>query len=131
MARTDPVKIGLLLPTTGVDSAQGTDATRGFELYLKHFGDRAGGRSMRLVKADDEARPDVALAKLGKLVEQDRVDFLIGPISSAVALAIRAYVHDHTVPLLVPAAFTRVLTSPQHASPNIFRLSETTDQANY
>jgi hypothetical protein len=28
----DHVKIGLLLPTTGVDSAQGTDTTKGFEL---------------------------------------------------------------------------------------------------
>lgn len=46
-------------------------------------------------------------------------------------LAIRSYVHDHGTPLLVPAAFTRVLTSPQHASPSIFRLSDTTDQANY
>ena len=32
---------------------------------------------------------------------------------------------------MVPAAFTRVLTSPQQASPSIFRLSETSDQSNY
>ena len=31
MADSSPVKIGLLLPSTGVDSAQGTDATKGFE----------------------------------------------------------------------------------------------------
>ena len=44
------VKIGLLLPTTGVDSAQGTDTTKGFELYLKKLGYRAGGREMRILK---------------------------------------------------------------------------------
>lgn len=125
------MKIGLLLPTTGVDSAQGTDAARGCELYLAKIGYRAGGREIRVLKEDDQARPEVALAGLRKLVEDDRVDFLIGPISSAVALAIRDYVHRHGVPLIVPAAFTRVLTSPQHASPNIFRVSETSDQANY
>ena len=128
---SDPVKIGLLLPSSGVDSAQGTDATKGFELYLDRIGHRAGGRELRLIKEDDRAKPDVALEKLKKLVEDDRVDFLIGPISSAVALAIRDYVHDRGVPLVVPAAFTRVLTSPQKASPCIFRLSETSDQSNY
>jgi branched-chain amino acid transport system substrate-binding protein len=128
---TEHVKVGLLLPFTGVDSAQGTDAAKGFELYFEKAGYRAGGRALRLVKEDDQAKPDVALAKVKKLVEDDGVDFLIGPISSAVVLAIRNYVHDHGTPLLVPAAFTRVLTSPQQASPSIFRLSDTTDQANF
>ena len=125
------VKIGLLLPTTGVDSAQGTDTTKGFELHLKKFGCRAGGREMRVLKENDEAKPGLALIKIKALIEDDGVDFVVGPISSAVALAIRGYVHEHDTPLLVPAAFTRVLTSPQQASPNIFRLSETSDQANY
>ncbi len=122
----EPVKIGLLLPQSGVDATQGTDAARGFELY-----GRKADAAPQLVKEDDQAKPEVAAAKLRKLVEDDRVDFLVGPISSAVALAIRDYVHRQRVPLLVPAAFTRVLTSPQQASPNIFRLSDTTDQANY
>jgi len=105
----------LLLPSTGVDSTQGTDTAKGFELYLKQIGGRAGDREIRLVKEDDQARPDVALVKIKKLVEVDRADFLIGPISSAVALAIRDYVHEQGNPLVVPAAFTRVLTSPQQA----------------
>ncbi len=86
---------------------------------------------MRILEENDEAKPELALAKIKKLIEGDGVDFVVGPISSAVALAIRNYVHEHHTPLLVPAAFTRVLTSPQQASPNIFRLSETSDQANY
>ena len=121
------MKIGLLLPQSGVDATQGTDAVRGVELYLS----KQPASAARLFKEDDEAKPDVALAKLRKLVETEGVDFIVGPISSAVALAIRDYVHRQSVPLLVPAAFTRVLTSPQQASPNIFRLSDTTDQANY
>ena len=86
---------------------------------------------MRILKENDEAKPEVALTKIKKLIEEDSVDFVVGPISSAVALAIRNYVREHDTPLLVPAAFTRLFTSPQQASPNIFRLSETSDQANY
>ena len=130
-AQVPPVKIGLLLPYTGVLSVQGIDTTNGFELYLKKIGGKAGGREIRLFKEDDEAKPDVALTKLKKLVERDRVDLLVGPVSSVVALAIRNYVHDAGVPLLVPVAFSRVLTSPQQASPNIFRIAETTDQSDY
>lgn len=125
------LKIGLLLPTTGVDAAQGTDTTKGLELYLKAIGCSAGGREIKVLKEDDEAKPDLALTRLRKLIEGDGVDFVVGPISSAVALAIRNYVHEQGIPLVVPAAFTRVLTSPQQASPSIFRLSETSDQANY
>jgi branched-chain amino acid transport system substrate-binding protein len=130
-AQASPVKIGLLLPYTGVLSVQGIDTTNGLELFLKKIGDKAGGREIQLLKEDDEAKPDVGLTKLKKLVERDRVDFLVGPVSSVVALAIRNYVHDAGVPLIVPVAFTRVLTSPQQASPHIFRLAETTDQSDY
>jgi branched-chain amino acid transport system substrate-binding protein len=130
-AQAPPVKIGLLLPYTGVLSVQGTDTTNGFELYLKKLGSKAGGREIRVLKEDDEAKPDVGLTKIKKLVERDRADFLVGPVSSVVALAIRNYVHEQGTPLVVPVAFTRVLTSPQQASPNIFRVAETTDQSNY
>lgn len=126
-----PVKIGLLLPYTGVLSVQGIDTTNGLELYLKKVGGKAGGREIQLLKEDDEAKPDVGLTKLKKLVERDRVDLLVGPVSSVVALAIRNYVHDSGVPLVVPVAFTRVLTSPPQAAPNIFRIAETTDQSDY
>lgn len=52
-------------------------------------------------------------------------------MNSVVAVAIRNYVHEQGTPLIVPVAFTRVLTSPQQASPSIFRVAETTDQGNF
>lgn len=130
-AQTPAVKIGLLLPYTGVLSVQGTDTTNGFELYLNKIGRKAGGRTIEVLKEDDEAKPDVGLTKIKKLVERDRVDFLVGPVSSVVALAIRNYVHEQQTPLVIPVAFTRVLTAPGNASPSIFRLAETSDQSDY
>lgn len=130
-AAQEPIKVGVLLTYTGALSVQGTDATHGMELYLAKQGARAGGRAVQLVKEDDEGKPDVALTKIKKLVERDRCDFLVGPVNSVVVLAIRSYVHEQGVPLVVPIAFTRVLTSPQQASPSIFRVAETSDQANY
>src|SRR5687767_5003517 len=89
-----PVKIGLLLPYTGVLSVQGIDTTRGLELQLARVGAKAGGREIQLLKEDTEAKPDVGLTKIRKLIERDRVDFVVGPVNSVVALDIRNYVHE-------------------------------------
>jgi len=130
-AQTTPVKIGLLLPYTGVLSVQGTDTTHGIEVALARAGGKAGGRAIELVREDTEGKPDVGLTKVKKLIERDRVDVVIGPVNSAVAIAIRNYVHEQGVPLVVPVAATKVLMVPPLASPWIFRMTENSDQTNY
>ena len=126
-----PIKVGLLLPYTGVIAINGQETSKGVEFYFAKSGKRAGGREVQLIKEDDEAKPDVGLTKTRKLVERDRVDVLVGPVHSGVALAIRDYVHGQSIPLIVPVAFTRDLTAPGKASPWLFRVVETTDQGNF
>src|SRR5206468_4155255 len=126
-----PIKIGLLQPYTGVIAVNGQETTRGIEFFLSKIGNKAGGREIQLLKEDDEAKPDVGQTKIRKLVERDRVDVLIGPAHSGVALAIRDYVHGQGIPLIVPVAFTRDLTAPARASPWLFRVVETSDQGNF
>jgi len=127
----EEVKVGVLLPYTGVLQIQAQDNTRGFELYLKQVGGRAGGRRVVLIKEDDEANPSVGLNKLRKLIERDRVDLLFGPVHSGVALAIRDTIHANKVPWVISQAPVREFTAPHPlASPYIFRINETFDQAN-
>src|SRR5215813_7567263 len=126
-----PIKVGLLLPYTGVIAVNGQEASKGVEFFLAKIGNKAGGREIQLLKEDDEAKPDVGQTKVRKLVERDKVDVLVGPVHSGVALAIRDYVHAQGIPLIVPVAFTRDLTAPAKASPWIFRVVETSDQGNF
>ena len=126
-----PVKIGLLFPYTGVFALYGPGMQAALEVLVEQQGGRAGGRRIQLVREDTEGKPDVGLTKARKLVESDKVDFLIGPVNSAVAMAIHDYVHTRKVPLIVPVAFTKDLTTPERASPYIFRTFETTDQNGY
>src|SRR3989441_3221632 len=130
-APRSPIKVGLLLPYTGVIAINGQETSKGVEFYFSKIGNKAGGREIQLLKEDDEAKPDVGLTKTRKLVERDRVDVLIGPVHSGVALAIRDYVHGQGIPLIVPVAFTRDLTAPSKASPWLFRVVETSDQGNF
>src|SRR5262245_24538023 len=81
-----PIKIGLLLPYTGVIAVNGQEASKGVEFFLAKIGNKAGGREIQLLKEDDEAKPDVGQTKVRKLVERDKVDMLVGPVHSGVPL---------------------------------------------
>jgi branched-chain amino acid transport system substrate-binding protein len=130
-AEKPPIKVGLLLPYTGTMPLQAKGVSDGVELYLDEIGRKAGGRAIQVIKEDDENNPTVGLTKLRRLVEQQKVNFVVGPVSSAVGLAIHEYVRKAQVIQINPCAFTRELTSPQKWSSNIFRVVETTDQSNY
>ncbi len=130
-AAQEPIKIGVLLPYTGVIALQARDNTRGFELYLKQVEGRAGGRALAVIKEDDQANPDTGLTKLRKLVDRDHVDVLFGPVHAGVALAIRDTVHNNKLPWIIPQAPVREFTAPTpKASPYILRINETFDQGN-
>jgi len=65
-----PIKVGLLLPYTGVIAINGQETSKGVEFYFAKSGNRAGGREVQLIKEDDEAKPDVGVTKIKKLIEQ-------------------------------------------------------------
>jgi branched-chain amino acid transport system substrate-binding protein len=126
-----PLKVGLLFPYTGVFALYGPGMQAALEAFFEQHRNRVAGRPVQLVREDTEGKPDVGLTKARKLVESDRVHFMVGPVSSAVAMAVRDYVHGKKVPLIVPIAFTKDLTTPEKWSPYIFRTIDTTDQQGY
>jgi len=130
-AAKPPIKVGLILPYTGTMPLQAKGNTDGAELYFDEIGNKAGGRAIEIIKEDDENTPTVGLTKVRRLVEDHKVNFIIGPVHSGVALAIQAYLRKQNVIWIVPTAFTRLLTAPEKASENMFRVIETTDQSNY
>ncbi len=129
-AERPPIKVGVLLPYTGVNALAAKLVNEGVELYFDEIGKKAGGRTIQLIKEDTELNPTVGLTKVRRLVEDQKVNFIIGPLSSAVALAIHDYIRKQKVIQVNPVATTRELTSPEKASDNIFRICETSDQSN-
>jgi len=130
-AESTPLKVGILASYTNITPEQSRMVTEGAELAFDEANREAGGRAIEVIKEDTEFDPSVGLTKLRRLVEEEQVDFVIGPISSGVAMAIKDYVSNQDVTLIVPCAFTRQLTTPENAIENIFRVVETTDQGNY
>lgn len=116
----EPIKIGVLGPNSGPFTTIGEEIRFGLELFFEQNGNEVAGRQIELIYEDTGARPDVGLTKTEKLVESDDVDFLAGIVSSSVAYAVRDYVVESGVPLLITVASADGLTQ-QLAAPNIFR----------
>src|SRR5579872_1695048 len=87
----DKIKIGVTATLEGTYTVLGEDGMRGYELALKAHGGKAGGREIETVVGSTDASPDSAIRAAKKLVEQDKVDVLISPLSGAEGIAIRDY----------------------------------------
>ncbi|MFZ5644239.1 MAG: ABC transporter substrate-binding protein [Bacillota bacterium] len=125
-----PVKVGLLVPYTGVFASCGQDITRGAELYLDEVSWKAAGRPIVLIKEDTEMNGQVGLQKTRRLVESEKVDILTGVVSSTVAYAIRDYVVVNKVPFIIANAGAVGLTRDK-SSQYIFRVSFANGQYEY
>lgn len=126
----NPVKIGLLVPYTGVFASCGQDITRGMELYLDEVKWRGSGRQIKLIKEDTEMNGQVGLQKARRLVESEKVEMLTGVVSSTVAYAIRDYVVAHKIPFIISNAGATGLTR-EKGSRYIFRVSFANGQYEY
>jgi len=88
-AQSAPLKIGHLTPTTGFLGPLGEYAQMGIKLAVQHINDNggAGGRQVELIM-EDSVNPQTASTKAERMFERDRVDMIIGEISSASCLTI-------------------------------------------
>jgi branched-chain amino acid transport system substrate-binding protein len=129
-ACTEPIKIGMLNPTSGVYASIAEEIERGFELYVSENGGELGGRAVDLIVEDTEANPEVAVRAANKLINQDQVEFATGVISSAVALAVADAFSEAEIPVVISNAVGTVLTGPDR-SDYIFRVSLSGWQGSY
>ena len=127
-AQAEDIKVGLLLPFSGVYAALGEEIETGFRLGLDTYGADSGA-SFEIVREDSEASPPVGLAKTRKLLMQDKVDVMAGVVSSGVLGAIRDVVDSAKVPLIVANAGNDEATG-EACSPWITRMSFSNQQVN-
>jgi branched-chain amino acid transport system substrate-binding protein len=119
----EPIKIGVLNAITGPLAVNGTEINEGIYLYWQdEMTNQVAGRPVKLIVEDSEGKPDVGLTKTRKLVESDKVQLILGPVSSAVAVAMRDYVHERKIPTIITQATANQLTA-EKGSPFIFRSS--------
>ncbi len=121
-AQSSPVKIGVVLPYTGVYAVLGESITQGMELVFARENWMVAGRKIEMIKEDDEMKPPVGIRKTEKLIDSDKVDILTGPVHSGILMGMRDKVHNSKTILIVSNAGADAI-SRERCSKWIFRTS--------
>ena len=118
-----PIKIGLLATLEGPFAAGGADGMRGAELAVKQRGGVVAGRKIEIIKASSDAKPDVAVNATRKLVEQDKVEIMVGPLSGGEGIAVKDYSKTQPQVTFINGGSGAQATTLVNTSPNFFRFN--------
>jgi branched-chain amino acid transport system substrate-binding protein len=122
-AQGQPVKIGLLATLEGPFAAGGADGMRGAELAVMQRGGTVAGRKIEVIKASSNANPDVAVNATRKLVEQDKVDIMVGPLSGGEGIAVKDYSKTQPGITFINGSSGAQGATLVNPSPNFFRFN--------
>jgi branched-chain amino acid transport system substrate-binding protein len=121
------IKIGFISTFSGPVAAIGNDMRNSFELGLDHLGRKLGGLPVEVIYEDDQIKPEVGVQKTQKLIESDKVDFIVGIIWSNVLLAsLKPIMDSKTFTIITNAGASQL--AGELCSPYVFSTSWNNDQ---
>lgn len=124
------IKIGVLASLTGALESYGKQTKNGFELGLEYATGgtmEIAGKKIEVVYEDTETKPEVAVQKATKLLEEDEVDFLVGSSSSGDTLAVLPLAEEYEKIMIVEPAVADSITGSEF-NPYIFRTARNSSQ---
>ncbi|WP_162253787.1 ABC transporter substrate-binding protein [Yonghaparkia sp. Soil809] len=130
-AVSETLKVGYISPVTGNFAVAGQEMVDGWNLYWELNGNEVNGVTVETIVEDDAGNPEISLTKAAKLVEQDEVDVLVGPLLANTALAVAEYAESVGVPNLHPVAASDDLTQRNANGLTVRTGSMGGSQANY
>ena len=89
-AQEATIKVGFPVPLTGPYGTEAQDQVRAAEVAIAEFNETGGlnGRKAELLVRDDKLNPGEAATRTLELIEQEKVNFIVGSLSAAVQLAV-------------------------------------------
>ena len=114
VAAGDPIKIGLIIPLTGIFQLHGPIDEQTFRLGLEYATQGTNtvlGRPIQVIVEDDASDVGTAVQKARKLIEQDGVIALAGVQTTAICNAVMAVAEEYKIPLMGHMAASNTLTS--------------------
>jgi branched-chain amino acid transport system substrate-binding protein len=119
----DTIKIGLLATFEGPFTVLGEDGERGAMTAVEEFKGMVAGKKIEIVKGSSDASPDSAARAIRKLVEQDGVKVVIGPLSGDEGLAVKEYAKTQPDVTFLNGSSAAEDTTLRDPAPNFFRFS--------
>lgn len=101
-ASSEPVKIGLITDLTGAAYVNARDSLDGGKLAVDRMNKEGGilGRKVELLVRDSALKTDLGVSHARELILDKKANFMMGPISSGVRLAISDVCRNFNVPLV-------------------------------
>lgn len=120
--KTGTVKIGYVGTLSGAASFLGKAPLEGVELGVEKLetSEEMKGFTFRLVPEDDALDPSKGVAAAQKLINQDKVNVIIGAAHSGVSQAMIGVTQQAGIPQISPLSALNALTDP--VTPTFFRL---------
>lgn len=123
----DPIKVGVILPYAPPFGLYAKSLEMTMKMALKEHGGKVAGREVVLIFENDENKPPQAIAKARKLINGEKVDVLIGGLSSNLAIPIAPLAIRAKTPLIIINAGAGMLTG-KRCSIYVTRVSFSNDQ---
>jgi branched-chain amino acid transport system substrate-binding protein len=122
-AHADKLKVGVLATLEGPYTVLGEDAMRGFDLAVMQHHNKAGGKDLEIIRGSSDASPDSAVRAAKKLIEQDKVDVFIGPLSGSEGIALRDYAKTQPQITIINGSSGALETTYVTPASNYFRFN--------
>ena len=121
------IKIGVLVPLTGPLATPGKDMDDGLKLLWEQSNFQAGGRKVELVTADTTCNPDQALTQARRLVHQEKVHFILGPLCGHEGPAVAQVSKETGIPVVMDPAGADSVTQWDR-TPTVIRTATSSSQ---
>ena len=109
------IELGAALSATGIYASNGTNTRNGYEYAVKKIND-AGGVTIqgkcyhfKIKYYDDESTPARAAQLIERLIDQDHIQYILGPYSSPLAKAVLPVTEKYKTPIVQAEAASRSL----------------------
>ncbi|HSK71156.1 MAG TPA: ABC transporter substrate-binding protein [Pyrinomonadaceae bacterium] len=102
----DTIKVGVFADLSGTTASFGQSTKNGIELAVEEINNSGGvlGKKIQLIVEDDQGRPEQAKTVVSKLINQDKVQAVLGEVASTNSLAAAPVAQEAKIPMITPSS---------------------------
>lgn len=117
------IKVGVVTSSTGPIALVGIPQKNSVPLLP----DSAGGERIRYIALDDGSDPTAAVKAFKKLINEEKVDAIIGPSGTAAAMGVIQFVAESGTPMLAPTGSAAVVLPMTEEKKWVFKTTQNDD----
>ncbi len=116
----ETIKIGVISSLTGTIAPYGESVWEGVQIGIDEINENGGidGKQIEVIIEDDQSDAKIATTVMNKLIDEDGVPIVLGPVASSSVMAVAPIANERKTVVLSPAAASPSITE---AGDYIFR----------